>query len=366
MSANPTLDATALADAPARHRRRLWVHLIVGALLAGVGLFVAVQLAGGLADAWERLRDVDLRWIVLAAACEVASYVCLSWQLRYLAGKRAELPPDAAFRVGLVVYGLGTITPASPAEGMVLATKELQRRGLSRRRAALALGFSEWYSSAALYLLAAVNVGAAALVGDIPDDQRMPLLVIACTVVALLVASALLLRRRAVVERIAVWIGAFRPARSRRSVEERRATGARWHAEAQAIAGTRRDHVVVFALALAAWLADALCLLCALAAAGAVVDADVLLLAYTAGILATEVPLLPGGLGLVETAMPAVLRAFGVTYATALAGAVTYRALGTFLPALAGALTVPTLRIARSRASGSTSTSSSKTRGTLS
>jgi uncharacterized membrane protein YbhN (UPF0104 family) len=78
----------------------------------------------------------------------------------------------------------------------------------------------------------------------------------------------------------------------------------------------------------------------------------VLLLAYTAGILATEVPLLPAGLGRVETAMPAVLRSFGVPVDTALAGALTYRALGTFLPAIAGALALPSLRVIRHRSTG--------------
>jgi uncharacterized protein (TIRG00374 family) len=120
------------------------------------------------------------------------------------------------------------------------------------------------------------------------------------------------------------------------------------------VVGNRRDRTIVLSLALAAWIADALCLHFALLAAGARVDADVLLLAYTAGVIASEVPLLPAGLGLVETAMPAVLRGFGVPYGTALAGALTYRALGTLLPALAGALVLPSLRVVR-RTGGSPS-----------
>jgi uncharacterized protein (TIRG00374 family) len=333
-------------------RRRSWLSLVVVLLVAGVGVFVAIQLAGGFGDAIEALEDVDLRWLAAAIGCEAVSYVFLSWQLRYLAGHGADLPPHAAMRVGLVVYGLGIITPASPAEGMVLAAKELRRRGLSQQRAILALGFSEWYSSGALYLLAAVNVAVAVWIGDLPEAERGPLLIIAGCVVTGVITTAVLLQRRAVVERLAVWLGALRPARSRRSLEERRAAGARWHAEARTMVGTRRDHTIVFGLALGAWVADAFCLFFALVAAGAVVDVDVLLLAYTAGILATEVPLLPAGLGLVETAMPAVLRGFGIPYATALAGALAYRALGTFLPALAGALALPGLRVVHPRSAG--------------
>jgi uncharacterized protein (TIRG00374 family) len=316
-------------------------------VLAGVGFYVAIQLAGGFADAFEALQDVDVRWLVAALGCEAVSYVLLSAQLRYLAGHRADLPPGAALRVGLVVYGLGIITPASPAEGIVLGSAELRRRGLSSRRAALALGLSEWFSIGALYLLAATNVIIAAFVGDIPDTERTPLVIVAGIVIVALTGIAVMLRRQSVVERAAVLLGALRPPRSRRTVEERRETGARWHAEAVTMVGDQRDHTIVLGLVIGAWIADALCLFFTLLAAGAVVDVDVLLLAYTVGILATEVPLLPAGLGLVETAMPAVLRSFGVPYDTALAGALTYRALGTFLPAIAGALALPSLRVIR-------------------
>jgi uncharacterized protein (TIRG00374 family) len=347
--------AEAVPSAASRqHRGRLWLHVGVGAILAGLGLFTAIQLAGGLGDAIEALGKVDGRWVVAAVAVEALSYALLSWQLRYLAGRRADLPPDAALRVGLVVYGLGIITPASPAEGMVLASAELRRRGLSRRRAALALGLSEWFSMGALYLLAAGNIIIAAFVDDIPAAERTPLVIVAGTVIAVLIGAGALLRQQSVVERISVLLGALRPSRSRRTVEERRAIGARWHAEARTVVGNRRDRTIVLSLALAAWIADALCLHFALLAAGARVDADVLLLAYTAGVIASEVPLLPAGLGLVETAMPAVLRGFGVPYGTALAGALTYRALGTLLPALAGALVLPSLRVVR-RTGGSPS-----------
>lgn len=334
---------------PARSRARVWTQLAIGFVLAGAGLYAAMQLAGGFGDAIEALADVDARWLVAAVLCEGLSYAFLAGQLRYLAGHRADLPPAAALRVGLVVYGLGTVTPVSPAEGLMLAHAELRRRGLTRRRAALALGLSEWFSTGALYLLAAVNVIVAAAVGDIPPAERTPLVTVAAVVIIALVGAGYLLRRQSVVERAAVLLGALRPAPSRRSVEERRATGARWHAEARNVIGNRRDHAALLGLALGAWIADALCLLFALLAAGALVDADVLLLAYTAGVIAAEVPLLPAGLGVVETAVPAILRAFGVPYSTALAGALTYRALGTFLPALAGVLVLPSLRVVRWR-----------------
>ena len=48
-----------------------------------------------------------------------------------------------------------------------------------------------------------------------------------------------------------------------------------------------------------------------LVAAGANINVDALLLAYTAGVLASNIPLLPAGLGVVETVTPVSLTHYG-------------------------------------------------------
>jgi uncharacterized protein (TIRG00374 family) len=330
-------------------RRHVLVRYGFGVVVAGIALFVAVELAGGMADAWDALRDVDVRWLLAGLVAEAVSYALLSWQLHRLAGPDADLTPGASLRLGLVVFGLGLVTPASPAEGMVLGSAELSRRGLTRRRAALTLVYSEWYANASLWVLASSSVLAAALLDDVPNEDRGPLVAIALLMVVTLALVVALARRQAVVEWFAVRLGAFRPRSRRRSTEERRAVGARWYADAATVTATRRDRLIIVAIALTAWGCDALCLFFSLAAAGTIVRPDVLLLAYTAAVLAASVPLVPAGLGVVEAALPALLAAYGVHHATALAGALAYRGLGTALPALAGALMVPGLRVVRRR-----------------
>jgi uncharacterized protein (TIRG00374 family) len=345
----PPPEPASPASAPAPARPHALVRFGFGVVLAGLALFLAVELAGGMADALDALGDVDVRWLLAGLAAETVSYVLLSWQLRRLAGPDADLTRGAAFRLGLVVFGLGLITPASPAEGMVLASAELSRRGLTRRRAALTLVFSEWYANATLWVLASSSVLTAAMLDDVPADERGPLVAVAVAMLATLALIAALARRQAVVEWFAVRIGSLRPRRQRRPVEERRAVGARWYADAATVTTTRRDRVFVVVLALAAWGCDALCLFFALVAAGTVVRPDVLLLAYTTAVIAASVPLVPAGFGVVEAALPALLASYGVHHATALAGALAYRGLGTVLPALAGAIVVPGLRVVRRR-----------------
>jgi putative heme transporter len=116
-----------------------------------------------------------------------------------------------------------------------------------------------------------------------------------------------------------------------------------------ATVGSPRNRVLLVALAAAPWLADAACLRLALAAAGVQLDADVVLLAYVAGIVISALPLLPGGIGAVEAAIPAVLHHFGAPLDAALAGTLVYRGISLLLPAAAGAMIIAQTQLHRRR-----------------
>jgi uncharacterized membrane protein YbhN (UPF0104 family) len=98
------------------------------------------------------------------------------------------------------------------------------------------------------------------------------------------------------------------------------------------------------ALTATAMLADVACLWCVLRAGGAGVGYDVALLAVSVSAVAVLMPLVPGGLGIVEAAIPAVTQRFGVPYDDGLAAALVYRTFASFVPAGAGLLAIVTLR----------------------
>ena len=116
-----------------------------------------------------------------------------------------------------------------------------------------------------------------------------------------------------------------------------------------AIVGTLANRATLAGLVAAALFADMGCLWASLTAAGVPVHGDVVVLAATAGVLASVVPLVPAGLGLVEAVMPAVLHHFGAPVDAALAGSLIIRGVGTFLPAGVGAGVVAGLLLARRR-----------------
>jgi uncharacterized protein (TIRG00374 family) len=153
-----------------------------------------------------------------------------------------------------------------------------------------------------------------------------------------------IVRRPQTAEWIAIAGGALCRGRPRQPIATRRAIGASWHAETRAVLGSSANRGSLLVISAAAWLADVCCCYCALAALGVAVPFDVVLLAYTVGVLATLVPFVPAGFGLVETAMPLVLHSFGVTLGTAVAAVVVYRCVSTLLPAAVGLVCIPGLR----------------------
>jgi uncharacterized membrane protein YbhN (UPF0104 family) len=141
-------------------------------------------------------------------------------------------------------------------------------------------------------------------------------------------------------------VGKLQWRRSGRPRIDRRAQGATWHAEIHEVLGARTSRAAIIALAAASCLADAACFHCAVSAVGVHLSPALFLFAYAVGMITTLVPFVPNGLGVVEVIVPALLHHAGVPLATALAGVLAFRALGTLLPALSGAVALVRLRLA--------------------
>ena len=334
---------------PFRHQwsRRGLARWAAG-LVIGVGaIWAVVSAAGGLTDAAHVLGRTEWAWVMAAIAVEAVSYVAMGLRLRRLARFSTDLPRRAAVGLALVVAGFGLLTPAAPVEGLTIAGGELRRRGVSQRQAALTLGFGEWFAARSFVLVAAVNIWVMAMLGDLFALDVVLVVTTAAVAIVTLVVTARLARRPAIAARTADLIGWLQFWRPRPPAEERRAAGAKWHRDAMEIVGTPANRAVLVCLSVIAVLTDMAALWASLTAVGVHVQADVVVLGASAGVLAASVPLLPGGLGLVEAVVPAVLHHFGAPLDAALAGALLYRALGTFLPAAVGAAVVSGLVIAR-------------------
>jgi uncharacterized protein (TIRG00374 family) len=88
---------------------------------------------------------------------------------------------------------------------------------------------------------------------------------------------------------------------------------------------SKRDLLIVLAWSVANWALDCSCLVFAYLAVGAGVPWRGLLLAYGAGQLAANLPITPGGLGVVEGSLVIALVAFGGGQISTVAAVLLYR-----------------------------------------
>jgi uncharacterized protein (TIRG00374 family) len=327
-------------------RTRRKVVFGFGCVIGGAGLYAVVSSAGGFADAITRVRHVHLGWIGVGFVAEMASFIAIGALLRRLVGREARLGKLASTRLGLVILGLGNVLPAAPAEGLTMAAVELRRREVEPRRIALSLGLMQWFTNRALFFFIAVNLLAVGLLvqdrHDVP--HRWALAMLALGILASLPVTDRLIRSVRVAEWIAVVVGRLQFWRPSAPPADLRATGVAWHVEGMRMIGSPMNRLRLVLLALLSCIADAACFWFSLAAAGVDPRPGGFIVAYGVGLLAALVPFLPAGLGAVEVAMPAVLHKTGVPLAPALGGVLTYRLLGTLLPALGGTLALVGLR----------------------
>jgi Mg2+-importing ATPase len=320
-----------------------WLGYLAALVVAGLLVYAVVVASGGMRDAAHQLRHASRVWLVPALALEIASYAIAGWLLRLLRGNHDSLSWVTAARVALVMWGLGSLLPASPAEGIALSVSELGRRGVGRQHALTMLLLAGWFQFWALVLTAAVASAVVDAVGTPDPDDATRLLVIAA-VLTILTVTAVSLARRPIIGKLvadAIW---WLPRHRKMTRDEFRAAGVVEHAR---VVGLLGRPVHRFGIAMAStgwWIADAGGLWIALHAAHAHVDFGLVVLAYVAGTVASWVPLLPGGLGAVEIAVPAVLHHFGVPLTVALTGTLLWRGLSLFVPALGGALAYASLR----------------------
>jgi uncharacterized protein (TIRG00374 family) len=325
-------------------RRRLLRLFVTFAIAISVAIAMTT-LVGGFGGAWEAIRDMDVRWLALGLLCEAVAYGFLSLHVRWVVRDAPDVRRAAPVRTALVLFGLGTVLPAAPLEGFAMAGAALRRRRLDRKRIVLLFGFTQWFSVRGLLALAAVDVVVALALSHVPVPYQAPAVVGALLTLGLLALTSWLSTRRRCAEVVALLLLRLRYWRDCPPPSIRRARGGEWHDDAMRIAGRGVDRRILLGTCLAAWIAQGLCLYCALRATGTHVGLDVLLLAYTVGIIASMVPLLPAGVGIVETLTPLILHAYGVPLPAALAAVLSYRLLASVLPAVAGALALVGLRV---------------------
>lgn len=304
-------------------RWRWWstIRYVVGLALGALAVWAVAGRRGELSGASRYLSHLSWPWVVAAVVAELASIVAFALVQRELLGAgRVEVGAGSVTGITLAATAIANSMPAGPVVSSVFAFRQYRRRGADDALAGWTL--------VAVFVAASVSLALVAVVGlCIAGAEGASLNLVWVTLGVLAVAlamGALFLQHRAL-----DWVVRASVRASRRLLHWPRgdvgARADRFVAHLTAVRLTPRRAARVLGWGLANWILDAGCLVLAYVALGVGVPWHGLLLAYGAGQLAVNLPVTPGGLGVVEGSLTIALVAFGGAETSTVAAVLLYR-----------------------------------------
>jgi uncharacterized protein (TIRG00374 family) len=289
--------------------------------LVALAIYIVAGKTDELSGASAYLEDLRWYWVLVATALEVLSlvaYAALQGQL--LAAGDVHLGLTPLTGITLASNSIQNSLPGGPVFSTVWAFRQFNRRGADELLSGWTLVAATVLSLITLVLLAGVGLGAADNLGDAFNLVG----VIAGMVVFTLLIVLAWTRRYAILRSLATPLRLVQrvvrhphgdPVLIMQGIADRVA----------AVTPSRSDWSLSAGWALASWVFDAACLVVAFLAVGAPIPWRAIPLAYGAGQLAANLPITPGGLGVVEGSLTIALVAYGGGHASTVAAVLVYR-----------------------------------------
>jgi putative heme transporter len=313
---------------PAARRSRLrrawpWLKYLVGLALAGLALWALTGRTGELSGASKYLDHLRWWWLALAVVAEAGSLVAFALiQKRLLEAGRVHVSTGRLTAVTVASTAIANSMPAGPVVSAVYAFGQYRRQGADEALAAWTLAAVFVDASVTLALVAAVGVTVAGAAGAGLDLVGVTVAVLVGTIAL----GAVFLQRRALVWLVSGSVRVTRvvigwPRGELASQVDRIIT------RLTVVSLSMRQVFSVVGWGVANWVLDCACLALSFLAIGAGIPWRGLLLAYGAGQLAANLPITPGGLGVVEGSLTIALVQFGGAEASTVAAVLLYRIL---------------------------------------
>ncbi len=320
------------------HRFRLTLKL---ALFLGIVYFAAVTVLPRASEAASELNSVSPWLIVLGFVLEIIALFTYSLLTRAALGESGRLLSIARlFRIQMSTKALSSIVPGGSAAGSALGYRLLTLSGVPGPDAGFALATAGLASAVVLnaifWLALVISIPIRGVNGGYATAAIAGVLLMAFA--GFLVFALMEGQSRA--ERLFRWI-----ARKLRLDEHRAAAGVRHiGARLDELAADRKLLGRVLGWGAANWLIDAAALWVFLAAFGDPPDIDALIVAFGLVNVLAVIPITPGGLGVIDVALPSALVGFGVASSTAFLGVAAWRLAQFFFPIVLGGLMYASLR----------------------
>jgi uncharacterized membrane protein YbhN (UPF0104 family) len=296
-----------------------------------------VLAAPTLTDALTALGGAQPWWIAAAALAEATSMDLFArMRRRLLAAAGIRVLMRDALAAAYVADAVHLTVPGGAAFSTAYAYRWMRERGAGAAAITWTLVAGGLISTCAL---AALAVAGSLLVHA---ASGLPALVLDAVLVVTLVVGARRLRRRPALALLAGRrLLAWRNTLLRHPPTQGDDALARLVAQLRLVRPGARDWTAAGAYGIGNWVFDGACLAAAAVAVGTPgLSVSVLLIAYTAGMAASGLSLLPGGIGVVEPAMVLAMVAGGVPAAAALPAVLLYRLISLAAVVAAGWLVV--------------------------
>ncbi|MCU1449277.1 MAG: hypothetical protein JWP02_1447 [Acidimicrobiales bacterium] len=301
-----------------------WARRVAGALLLGVAFALAYGRRGELHQAVDLLGHLRLSGLAVALALEAASLVAFARLQRWLlheGGVDVGLVPMV--QITLAGNALAMSLPGGAAWAAAWAFGQLRRRGADRVLAGWVVLVAGALASYALFMILVAGALVAGSSGPVASVR--PLLIALAAVPVVVVGFALAARRFPLVERLAPFgrrLVAAVPEGERIAAVLQRT----WD-RLLTVRPSRTAWLEAFGLGALNWLENCGCLVACIWAVHGHIPWHGILVAYALAQVTASFPITPGGLGVVEGSLTALLVAYGMETQVALAAVLLYRAV---------------------------------------
>ncbi|MCV7378259.1 hypothetical protein BST11_25440 [Mycobacterium alsense] len=332
MSHDAPLRKLDLTPGHAPRGRYWWVRWVI---LGIVAIVLAVEIALGwdqLAKAWMSLNEANLWWLlaaVLAAAASMHSFAQIQRTLLRSAGVNVkQFRSEAAF---YAANSLSTTLPGGPVLSATFLFRQQRLWGASAVVASWQLVMSGVLQAVGLALL---GLGGAFFLGA--KNNPFSLLFTLGGFVALLILAQAVASRPELIEgigsRVLAWANSIRGKPTDTGLDKWRET----LMQLESVSLGRRDLGVAFSWSMFNWVADVACLGFAAYAAGDHASVAGLTVAYAAARAVGTIPLMPGGLLVVEAVLVPGLVSSGMSLPSAISAMLIYRLISWLFIAAVG------------------------------
>jgi len=335
-----SLDDTGGPPRPRRFRPlRLSLKVVAFALLIN---YIVLPLLPDFRKALDELSSVNPLLLSIGLLMQILALLCYSLLTKAALGEAGhQISRMRLFRIQMSTKALSNIVPGGSAAGPALGYRLMTLSGVDGPSAGFALATSGLVSAVVLNLLLWFGLIVSIPIRGVNKGYGLAAVagIIVMLIAALLVLGLMDGQGRA--ERALRWI-----AKKLHLNEDRAGAAVRQVAgRLDDLATDRQLLGRVAGWALANWLFDAASLWVFLRAFGVSMDPDALIISFGLVNVLQVVPIMPGGLGIVEAAYTLQLAAFGVPKAVATLGVASYRIGQYWLPTLFGGLLYASLRV---------------------